>query len=190
MSWLDSAGLPALTPSERAQVESLVQAFGANGAPLDFAAAWDAAHHATPPLSPEALDALAYGLARRQLELMHQQSLTWQSLTDLCEQVVDCAEFVALAYQHAQAALGLTSPTLERIGRYQILEEIGGGGFGRVYLAWDPTIKTRVAIKTLQPNHQEHSASQLLDEARVWQQLCHEGIVPLFHADIDERVGC
>ena len=37
---------------------------------------------------------------------------------------------------------------MESIGKYEILEKIGTGGFGTVYKAYDPFIKRFVAIKT------------------------------------------
>ena len=36
-----------------------------------------------------------------------------------------------------------------RIGRYEIQAELGRGGFGRVFRAFDPTVGRMVAIKTL-----------------------------------------
>src|SRR3954464_13890618 len=37
----------------------------------------------------------------------------------------------------------------ERIGPYQVERELGAGGFGVVYLAFDPDVKRRVALKVL-----------------------------------------
>ena len=44
-----------------------------------------------------------------------------------------------------------SAPRPERIGPYQIERELGAGGFGVVYLAYDPDVKRRVAIKVLHP---------------------------------------
>src|SRR4051812_10693908 len=40
-----------------------------------------------------------------------------------------------------------TRPT--QIGPYRILRELGTGGFGAVYLGFDPDVKRRVAVKVL-----------------------------------------
>ena len=39
----------------------------------------------------------------------------------------------------------------QKIGRYQVLKELGRGGMGIVYLAQDPFIDRQVAIKTTLP---------------------------------------
>lgn len=35
-----------------------------------------------------------------------------------------------------------------RFGKYEVVEQIGEGGFGVVYKGWDPVLKRCVAIKT------------------------------------------
>jgi len=42
-------------------------------------------------------------------------------------------------------------PLPERIGPYKVERELGAGGFGVVYLAYDPDVKRRVALKVLHP---------------------------------------
>ena len=44
---------------------------------------------------------------------------------------------------------------LTQVGKYQILEKIGVGGFGSVYRGRDPFIKRSVAIKTCQGDDDE-----------------------------------
>ncbi len=79
------------------------------------------------------------------------------------------------------------------IGRYQILKELGRGAMGRVFLALDPEIQRKVAIKTIQvfaslPEAERGEARErFIREAQAAGKLLHPGIVTLF--DIGERHG-
>ena len=77
-------------------------------------------------------------------------------------------------------------PLLSR--RYVLLEEIGRGGVGIVYLAWDLVLHQAVAIKTLRPS--ETDSKQRIDglkkEAALQMRLAHDGIVRLFHFEPSE----
>src|SRR4029453_14488051 len=45
--------------------------------------------------------------------------------------------------------VGPSSPVPKAWGRLEIRREIGRGGFGTVYLAWDPLLERHVALKVL-----------------------------------------
>ncbi len=45
----------------------------------------------------------------------------------------------------------MNSPTT--IGKYEILEGIGRGGFAVVYRAYDPALDREIALKVLKPEH-------------------------------------
>ncbi len=49
----------------------------------------------------------------------------------------------------AEEHLGIAARHPVRIGRYQVIEELGAGGSGVVYAAFDPTLERKVAIKVL-----------------------------------------
>ena len=71
----------------------------------------------------------------------------------------------------------------KRIGRFEILRELGRGAQSVVYLALDPHLQREVAIKTLhfsRPDPQKNQ--QLLVEARTVSPLRHPNIVPIFEA--------
>jgi serine/threonine protein kinase len=79
----------------------------------------------------------------------------------------------------------------ERIGRYEIVAEIGRGAMGSVFKARDPVVGRIVALKTI------HSAALAGDqsleyrarfqrEARASGVLAHPGIVPVFDVGEDE----
>ncbi|MBL0167361.1 MAG: HDOD domain-containing protein [Propionivibrio sp.] len=70
-----------------------------------------------------------------------------------------------------------------KIGRFEIVRELGRGAQSVVYLARDPHLQREVAIKTLhfsQPDPQKNQ--QLLAEARLVSQLRHPNIIPIFEA--------
>jgi tetratricopeptide (TPR) repeat protein/tRNA A-37 threonylcarbamoyl transferase component Bud32 len=72
---------------------------------------------------------------------------------------------------------------LERIGPYRILERIGSGGMGSVYLAIQPNPERRVALKTIR---QELSSPRLRErfahEARFLAALEHPGIARVYES--------
>ena len=53
------------------------------------------------------------------------------------------------AWNSVSGRRGLFQPVMDRIGRYEIVRELGHGAMGVVYLAVDPTIGRQVAIKTI-----------------------------------------
>lgn len=78
------------------------------------------------------------------------------------------------------------------LGRYRVSSEIGCGGFGRVYLAFDELLKRQVAVKLL---HLDSAATaivpSLLAEARAIAQMNHVGILPIFDAmETDDGEFC
>lgn len=68
------------------------------------------------------------------------------------------------------------------LGRYRIEREIGRGAMGRVYLAHDPEIDRKVAIKTVPhaAGEGEESRQRFLREVRAVGRLLHPGIVTIF----------
>jgi eukaryotic-like serine/threonine-protein kinase len=67
--------------------------------------------------------------------------------------------------------------------RYRLIERIGSGGMGSVYLAEDATLGRRVAVKILDaPDSSGELAARLQREARILASLEHPGIVPVHDA--------
>ena len=74
-------------------------------------------------------------------------------------------------------------PALERgatIGRYLILERLGSGGMGVVFLAYDPELDRKLALKLLHTGpaaHAEVGRVRLLREAQAMAKLTHPNVV-------------
>jgi serine/threonine protein kinase len=67
--------------------------------------------------------------------------------------------------------------------RYRLIERIGSGGMGTVYLAEDSTLGRRVALKILDlPELRTELSVRLLREAHILARLEHPGIVPVHDA--------
>jgi hypothetical protein len=80
------------------------------------------------------------------------------------------------------------APTLSHIGRYALKRQLGSGGLGTVFEAWDPLLSRAVAVKTLQFDV-DHSARLSLDglflnEARAAASLNHRYIVTIHDAGL------
>jgi len=82
--------------------------------------------------------------------------------------------------------------TPQKIGRYEIIEELGRGAMGAVYRAKDPAMDRIVALKTiisaaLASDENGEFRERFFREARAAGALTHPGIVPVF--DVGEHEG-
>ncbi len=70
----------------------------------------------------------------------------------------------------------------EVIGPYQVLNSIGKGGMGEVFLAYDTTCGRKIALKKIRPDLLTHQTlhNRFLKEARITSQLIHPAIIPIF----------
>src|SRR5438552_3818341 len=75
---------------------------------------------------------------------------------------------------------GVSQP--QQVGRYRIVNVLGEGTFGRVYLAQDDQLQRAVAIKIARPERLScpEDAAAYLTEARTVASLDHPNIVPIF----------
>ena len=96
--------------------------------------------------------------------------------------------FHAIAVAPAQVLGGVATAdigipmALRTIGDYRLVREIGRGGMGVVYEAWQVSLRRRVALKVL-PFTSAHDAKQIgrfKNEAQAAAQVQHPNIVPVF----------
>ena len=75
-----------------------------------------------------------------------------------------------------------------RIGRYSKLRELGGGGFGIVYLGYDDQLDRPVAIKVPRPDRvsQPSDVEAYLKEAQLVANLHHPHIVQVYDSGRSE----
>jgi len=76
----------------------------------------------------------------------------------------------------------------ERIGHYQVLEKLGSGGMGEVWLAEDTRLERRVALKFL-PHfaaQDETEKARFIQEAKAAARLSHAHIAQIHEIDEDD----
>ncbi|MEZ4383490.1 MAG: serine/threonine-protein kinase [Nannocystaceae bacterium] len=69
-----------------------------------------------------------------------------------------------------------------KIGRFDLLEFLGEGGMGAVYLAYDERLDRRIAIKFLRAADDARAQARLLREAQALARLSHPNIVAVYEA--------
>jgi serine/threonine-protein kinase len=74
--------------------------------------------------------------------------------------------------------------TARKVGKYEITEEVGVGGFGIVYKAWDPFIQRWVALKTCNATESE-ATQRFFREAQLAGALQHPNITLIYDFGID-----
>jgi len=78
----------------------------------------------------------------------------------------------------------------ETLSHYKILDKLGAGGMGEVYLAEDTTLKRQVALKILPPDlaASQERLERFQREAETLAALDHPNIVTVFTVEHDEDV--
>lgn len=132
------------------------------------------------------------------LSLQCADSLQRQRVTALLvayEQAGNFLQQPAVAVQPApigQYLASCESPgTLGRLGLYEILEEIGRGGMGVVFRAYDPKLQRIVAVKALAPElaRLPSARQRFLREARAAAAVSHPHVVTIFAVEGTEEAS-
>jgi tetratricopeptide (TPR) repeat protein len=84
------------------------------------------------------------------------------------------------------ARLRTTPPPPKKLGRYEIRGELGRGGVGVVYAAWDTRLQREIALKTLLAGRDasEVTIERFLREVRTTSCLRHQHIVSVHDAGV------
>ena len=74
-------------------------------------------------------------------------------------------------------------------GRYQIIEELGKGGMGKVYKATDTKINEKVALKLIKPEiaSDKKTLERFGNELKIARKITHKNVGKMF--DINEAEG-
>lgn len=73
-------------------------------------------------------------------------------------------------------------------GRYQIIEELGKGGMGRVYKAFDKEIQGKVALKLIKPEvaADEKTIERFRNELKIARDIAHKNVCRMYDLNKEE----
>jgi serine/threonine protein kinase len=83
-----------------------------------------------------------------------------------------------------------TSDEMGRLGRFRVLKLLGEGGMGMVFLATDPDLDRKVALKVMKPEAASHAEgrTRFLREARTAAAVEHDNVVAILQVGEDGGV--
>jgi hypothetical protein len=77
------------------------------------------------------------------------------------------------------------SPTRRTLGEFELLSELGRGGMGIVYRAWQPSLGRQVAIKSLMRTGDAKADARFRREIRALGRVEHPNVVKIFTSGND-----
>src|SRR5207244_13321993 len=77
------------------------------------------------------------------------------------------------------------SPTRRTLGEFELLSELGRGGMGVVYRAWQPSLSRQVALKKLLHTGENKTEARFRREIRALGQVDHPHLVKIFLSGAD-----
>src|SRR5512139_352143 len=99
------------------------------------------------------------------------------------------AEIPALKTETFQTAVRELTTGSTLAGRYQVIEELGRGGMGRVYKVFDTKIKEKIALKLIRPEvaSDRDTIERFNNEIRLARRIGHRNVCKMF--DLGEGEG-
>lgn len=96
----------------------------------------------------------------------------------------ECRALVRTVVETQRPEPTLAAPTRgTAIGRFIIVDEVGRGGSGQVFSAYDATLDRRVALKLLRPAASTEAKQKRLEaEARALARLTHPNVITIYEA--------
>src|SRR4030042_1303923 len=84
---------------------------------------------------------------------------------------------------------GELTPSSTFAGRYQVIEELGKGGMGKVYKVFDKEISAKVALKLLKPEivTDKNTIERFRNELKVAREITHKNICRMY--DLGREAG-
>lgn len=76
-----------------------------------------------------------------------------------------------------------------RVGRYVVVDTLGRGAMGVVYLAHDPELRRKVALKLIRPGASPDVSERMLSEAQAMAKLAHPNVVAIYDVGRDADGG-
>ena len=175
--------LKALNVDENANADSLKQAYEAKLAEIDSKIEQAPTDALKQKFSQIKVD-LAGAYASAMVETV--QAASPLSQTQMADLPQVNASYTQYGEDGAPVQLALrVGETLA--GRYEIKEQIGIGGMGAVYRAFDQNRQQDIAIKVLLPHliKSDTARERFLNEARLSSELSHPNIVNVFDVQFD-----
>jgi serine/threonine protein kinase/tetratricopeptide (TPR) repeat protein len=98
-------------------------------------------------------------------------------------------EFSLFQTETLQTSLKELSTGSTFAGRYQIIEELGKGGMGKVYKVFDTKIKEKIALKLIKPEiaSDKETIDRFSNELRLSRRISHRNVCRMF--DLGEAEG-
>jgi len=73
-----------------------------------------------------------------------------------------------------------------RFGKYVLLRELGAGGMGVVFKAWQSDLRRIVALKFIRGVEAQHDLERFFREAQLSATLSHPGIAPIYESGVHD----
>jgi hypothetical protein len=197
LAWLLLAGsllairVPRITRLKRVDGDLTAARQAAAGGQLADAWARYRQISPTPELLPELYDLASQldlaGNDRYAADLFHRVAQVDGQFRDVARRLVRASQ------PHSTSVKVDRNQMPDRMGRYELLEPIGRGAMGYVYLGRDPKINRIVALKAVnlaaevEPGELEEAHRNFLREAEIAGRLSHPNIVTIF--DVGETQG-
>ena len=89
--------------------------------------------------------------------------------------------------QWLRVSISFSPQVMRTIGKYEVVEKIGEGGFGTIFKGFDPHIRRFVAIKSC-TSDEEDLRSRFLHEAQIAGNLQHRHVVTVYDFGLQDGV--